>query len=95
MSKKDGKLRFCIHYRRLNPGIKKEVYPLHPVDDILDSLGKTKFFSTLNLASGYWQVELDEESHQKLAFTTHRGLFEFVRMPLGLYNSPATFQRLM
>ena len=93
--KKDGTLRFCVDYRWINAVTKKDVYPLPRVDDILDTLGKAKFFSMLDLVSGYWQIEMDPAKRDKSAFTTHCGLFEFLRMPFGLCNSPATFQRLM
>eukprot|EP00731_Ephydatia_muelleri_P029883 Em0021g406a len=72
-----------------------EAILLPRVDDTLDTLGGTKFFSTLDLASGYWQVEVEEADRQKTAFTTPEGLFEFKVMPFGLCNAPATFQRLM
>ena len=93
--KKDGNLRFCVDYRKVNAVTKKDVYPLPRVDDILDTLGKAKYFSTLDLSSGYWQIKMDPATREKSAFTTHCGLFEFLRMPFGLCNSPATFQRLM
>ena len=93
--KKDGSFRFCIEFRRPNDFTVKGAYPIPQVDDTLVALGGAQFFSTLDLASGYWQVELDAESHPKTAFTTHSGHYEFQVMPFGLCNAPSTFQRLM
>ena len=95
VKKKDGTLRFCIDYRHLNSVTKLDKFPLPRIDDLLDQLGQSQYFSTLDLAAGYWQVKVGDKSREKTAFITHRGLFEFRVMPFGLTNAPAIFQRLM
>ena len=95
VDKKDGSKRFCVDFRRLIKITKKNSYPLHLIDDILALLGKAKFFTSLDLKSGYWQVAMEEKDKEKTAFACHRGLFEFNVMPFGLPNAPAVFQELM
>ena len=96
VQKKDGSLRFCIDLRKLNSRTIKDVYSLPRIEDALDSLDGACLFTSLDLKSGYWQVELDEESIPLTAFTVGPlGFYDCVRMPFGLTNAPATFQRLM
>ena len=95
VKKKNGKLRFCVDYRHLNAVTKKDAYPLPRIDDIFDSLTDAKWFLSLDLASGYWQVGMSAADCEKTAFTTKFGTFEFNVMPFSLTNAPATFQRLM
>ncbi|KAE9323043.1 hypothetical protein PF008_g17457 [Phytophthora fragariae] len=93
--KKAGSVRFCIDYRSLNAVTVKDVYPLPRVDETLEALHGSQRFTSLDLHSGYWQLGVAKEDRAKTAFTTRRGLFQFLRMPFGLCNVPSTFQRLM
>ena len=96
VKKRDGSTRFCVDYRKLNDLTLKDAYPLPRPDDLIDSLADAKWFSTMDLSSGYWQVEMEPESRAKTAFATSRnGIFEFNVMPFGLANAPSTFERLM
>nr|XP_043896844.1 uncharacterized protein LOC122778812 [Solea senegalensis] len=93
--KSDGSIRFCVDYRRVNEVSKFDAYPMPRVDELLDRLGPARFFTTLDLTKGYWQIPLSLESREKTAFSTPYGLYQFVTLPFGLFGAPATFQRLM
>lgn len=94
--KKDGSLRFCIDFRKLNSRTIRDAYTLPRIDETIDSLIGARYFSKLDLRSGYWQVEVEEEDKYKTAFSVGSlGFFECNRMAFGLTNAPATFQRLM
>ncbi|KAG7485602.1 hypothetical protein JOB18_014053 [Solea senegalensis] len=93
--KSDGSIRFCVDYRRVNEVSKFDAYPMPRVDELLDRLGTARFFTTLDLTKGYWQIPLSLESREKTAFSTPYGLYQFVTLPFGLFGAPATFQRLM
>ena len=95
VDKKDGSKRFCVDFRKLNQVTKKNSYPLLVIDDILALLGKAKYFNSLDLKSGYWQVLMNESDKEKTAFACHWGLFEFNVMPFCLWNAPSVFQELM
>ncbi len=93
--KMGGGWRPCVDFRRLNAVTRKDSYPLPRIDDALDYVAGSCWFRSLDLRSGYWQVELASEARPKNVFTIGQGLWQFRVMPFGLCNAPATFERLM
>jgi len=95
INKKDGTPRFCVDYRKLNLITECDVYPLPRIDDLIDKLAGSQYFTTFDLKAGYWQVSIAEQDKKKTVFVTTDGLFEFNVLPFGLSNAPATFQRII
>ena len=94
--KKDSALRFCIDFRKLNGRTVRDAYSLPRIEETIDTLSGSKYFSKLDLRSGYWQVGIKEADKHKTAFSVGPlGFFECNRMAFGLCNAPASFQRLM
>ena len=97
VQKKDGGLQVCVDYRGINKNTVPDRYPIPRIDELIDTVGKQqgKFFTSLDLMKGYHQIRMADCDKQKTAFICHQGLFQYRRMPFGLTNGPATFQRLM
>lgn len=94
MKKDEGKrTRMCVDFRKLNQITKTDSEPVPRIDALLDQLTQAKYFSTLDLTSGYWHIQIDDKDAEKLAFTSQFGLFEFLRLPFGWKNAPNIFQR--
>ena len=96
VQKKDGGLRFCIDFQRLNAQTQKDTFLLPRIHDAIDALSGSKYYTTVDLLSGFWQTSMEESSKQYTVFTVGMlGFFQCECMPFGLCNAPATFQRLM
>ena len=93
--KKDGMIRLCVDYRRLNAISRVDAYLMPRIDDLIDLTGQSKYVSTLDLTKGYWQVPMAVKDRPKTAFATPFGFYQFKCMPFGLQGAPATYQRMM
>ena len=95
VGKRDGTIRICVDYRKLNAISETDAYPMPRIDELIDKVGGLCYISTLDLTCGYWQIPVAQEDRVKTAFSTPYGLFQFHVMPFGLQGAPATFQRLI
>lgn len=93
----DGKpkYRFCFDFRAMNAATQFDTYPLPVFEETVSTLHGRKYFSVIDCYSGFWQIKIADEHKMKMAFSTPSGHYHFYRLPYGLYNSPASFQRLM
>ena len=95
VKKKDGGVRLCVDYRRLNAITKFDAYLMPRIEELLDKIGTARYISTMDLAKEYWQVPMSDEDQEKTAFSSPNGLFHFINMPFGLSGAPATFQQMI
>ncbi len=95
VKKKNGDVRLCVDYRKLNTQTIRDAYALPNLEETFSALSGSKWFSVMDLKSGYYQIEMEEEDKSKTAFVCPLGFYEFNRMPQGITNAPSTFQRLM
>lgn len=95
VKKPSGQHRFCADFHKINAVTRRDAYPLH-INNILDRLRDARYLSSIDIKSAYWQIPLQQRSREKFAFTVPgRALFQFTRMPIGLNNAPAIFQRFI
>ncbi len=95
VGKKDGTIRFCVDYHKLNDATHKDAYPMPRIDDMIEALRGAKYFCSIDLASNYWKIKVEDKEREKMAFGSDLGLYKFLCMSFGFTEAPATFLRLM